>query len=199
MAGDVFLWSPPEDPAGEYLARSLAQRGLLAPAERTMEGCRALVTARLTPRAVLGVLTGGGEPPAELVFGALWAGKPVWVPMSAGTWQSLPRSPLGRMVGEGLELLMESGLVFCPLEEIALRAGGPGGRMEGAVTARRVEEAARQGRRYLTLGPLGLVTPLAADRAGELGMTIEKRGRCGAGTGPGYGVVYPQGRRPGGP
>ena len=85
-------------------------------------------------------------------------------------------------------------LLARPQDHEAIRAGRLrftlGGRVEetapppgvvrvdrGAVTERKVEEAARAGAR-LVLGPAAVLTPLAREKARALGIEIERERRC---------------------
>lgn len=107
----------PGDPLAVYLRGALAQEGLLN------EAGPDVALPRLTGAVVCQVYSGVcRQETAERVLGALLGGRRVWCPWEGV--EPLGRGPLGRLMGERLWTLRRSGLVLCPLGQLAARAAG---------------------------------------------------------------------------
>ena len=115
--GNLRLLDEPGEPLGVYLRHVLDREGLLG------DGSGGLVLPRLTGEVICQVYAGVcTKEPARLVLEALLSGKRVWCP-----WEGLEltgRGPLLRLVRERLWALRRSGLVLCPLGQLARLGGG---------------------------------------------------------------------------
>ncbi len=125
MAGkDLLLLDEPGEPLGAYLRHVLTAAGLLG------DGGGGLVLPRLTGALICQVYAGVCQDrPARLVLEALLAGRRVWCPWEG--LERLGRGPLERLVAERLWTLRRSGLVLCPLGQLAALAAGAGARQGG--------------------------------------------------------------------
>lgn len=126
---------------------------------------------------VLLALGDGGGTAVEAALGAAWRGQAIWAPRETlDGWPVGPRSD-----GAVGALRQVERLGVCPvaLGELGfwLRYGG---RQEGVLTAAKLEEWLRRGKRGLYLPEGTVVTPLARKRAEEEHFRLERRGReCG--------------------
>lgn len=115
--GGLRLLDEPGEPLGVYLRHVLEREGLLG------DGAGGLVLPRLTGETICQVYAGVCiEEPARPALEALLSGKRVWCP-----WEGLEltgRGPLRGLVRERLWALRRSGLVLCPLGQLARLAGG---------------------------------------------------------------------------
>ena len=122
---ELKLLDEPGEPVGAYLRHVLQQRGLLG------DGSGGLVLPRLTGAVICQVYSGvcTGDVAVQ-VLECLLSGRRVWCP-----WEGLAltgRGPLERLVRERLWALRRSGLVLCPLGQLAdLAANGQRGRQYG--------------------------------------------------------------------
>lgn len=128
MAGEIEsglrLLDEPGEPLGAYLRCVLSRAGLLG------DGSAGLVVPGLTGMTVCQVYSGvcQGEP-ARSMLECLLAGRRVWCP-----WEGLEEfgtGPLGRLIRERLWTLRRSGLVLCPLGQLAQMAAQGSGRGSG--------------------------------------------------------------------
>lgn len=124
MAGNgLLLLDEPGEPLGAYLRHVLGAEGLLGDGG-------GLVLPRLTGALICQVYAGVCQDrPARLTLETLLAGRRVWCP-----WEGLEqtgRGPLERLVAERLWTLRRSGLVLCPLGQLAALAAGAGERQAG--------------------------------------------------------------------
>lgn len=122
--GGLRLLDEPGEPLGAYLRHALEREGLLG------DGSGGLVLPRLTGEVICQVYAGvcAAERP-RLVLDALLASRRVWCP-----WEGLEltgRGPLGHLVRERLWCLRRSGLVLCPLGQLAQAVRGREGRRSG--------------------------------------------------------------------
>ena len=112
MATDVLLLDEPGEPLGVYLRSVLEADDLLG------DGRGGLILPRLTGETICQVHAGVCQSDAaRQVLAALLAGKQVWTP-----WEGLShlgRGPLARLTAQRLWDLRRSGLVLCPLGELA--------------------------------------------------------------------------------
>lgn len=178
-----------ESPRWDYLCRELEARGLLAPG--APEALGGVVLPTLAGETVCQVWAGvclSNE--SRALFHALLTGGSAWAP-----WEgvALGDGVMARRVRSRLEELEEAGLILCPLTQLPdwVERGTPAG---GVVTARRVEAAGAAGAAGLALPPGGLATPLARERARELGIFIRGGRGNGIGTGGGLGLGHPEER-----
>ena len=123
--GNLKLLDQPGEPVGAYLRHVLEQRGLLG------DGSGGLVLSRLTGKTICQVYAGVcTDDVAGQVLENLLAGRAVWCP-----WEGLERTgrgPLERLIRERLWVLRRSGLVLCPLGQLAdVAAQGQRGRKYG--------------------------------------------------------------------
>ena len=123
--GNLRLLDEPGEPVGAYLRHALEGRGLLG------DGSGGLVLPRLTGGIICQVYSGVcTDEFARQVLECLLSGRRVWCP-----WEGLERTgrgPLAGLVRERLWLLRRSGLVLCPLGQLAeLAAHGQGRRSYG--------------------------------------------------------------------
>ncbi len=113
--GGLKLLDEPGEPLGAYLRHALDARGLLG------DGSAGLVLPRLTGAIVCQVYAGVcAQGPAEQVLACLLDGRPVWCPREGV--EAMGRGPLERLTRERLWLLRRSGLILCPLGELAQMA-----------------------------------------------------------------------------
>lgn len=139
--GNLRLLDQPGEPLGAYLRYALTQAGLLG------DGSGGLVLPRLTGETVCQVYSGVcTKEVSGQVLECLLAGRRVWCP-----WEGLSdfgTGPLARRVRERLEALRRSGLILCPLGQLAqMAARGAGrGRGYGAGTGGRVGVVYPKGR-----------------------------------------------------
>lgn len=112
----LLLLDEPGEPLGVYLRSALTARGLLG------DGRLGLVLPRLTGETVCQVYAGVcTASTAQKVLAALLAGKPVWCPWEG--MELLGRGALYRLCRERLCVLRRSGLILCPLGQLAQLAG----------------------------------------------------------------------------
>ena len=109
---ELKLLDQPGEPMGAYLRQVLEQRGLLG------DGSGGLVLPRLTGKTICQVYAGVcTEDIAAQVLESLLDRRPVWCP-----WEGLERTgrgPLAGLIRERLWTLRRSGLVLCPLGQLA--------------------------------------------------------------------------------
>ncbi len=123
--GGLLLLDEPGEPLGIYLRSVLTAAGALG------DGGSGLVLPRLTGETVCQVYAGiCAQEPAQKVLSALLAGRPVWTPKEG--LSDFGRGSLGRLAAERLWCLRRSGLVICPLGELAAWATGGRERRYGA-------------------------------------------------------------------
>lgn len=123
--GGLRLLDEPGEPLGAYLRSALAAANALG------DGSGGVVLPRLTGALICQVYAGVcPREPAGAVLEALLAGRGVWCP-----WEGLEltgRGALARLVRERLWTLRRSGLVLCPLGQLAqMAAQGRGERRSG--------------------------------------------------------------------
>lgn len=111
-AGGLALLDEPGEPLGAYLRYELERRGLLG------DGSWGLALPRLTGALICQVYAGVCQSEsARRTLECLMAGRRVWCPWEG--LDSLGRGALGRLVRERLWVLRRSGLVLCPLGQLA--------------------------------------------------------------------------------
>ena len=114
MGLDVLLLDEPGEPLGVYLRSVLEAAGVLG------DGRDGLVLPRLTGEIICQVHAGVCHSEvAENVLATLLAGKRVWTPREG--LSDLGRGPLARLTAGRLWDLRRSGLILCPLGELAAR------------------------------------------------------------------------------
>lgn len=110
--GGLALLDEPDEPLGAYLRSVLTREGLLG------DGSLGLVLPRLTGPVICqvygGVCVDGA---ARAALGHLLARRRVWCPWEG--LEELGTGPLGRLTRERLWTLRRSGLVLCPLGQLA--------------------------------------------------------------------------------
>lgn len=118
------LLDEPEEPLGAYLRYALTRAGLLG------DGTAGLVLPRLTGSVICQVYGGVcSQESARQTLECLLAGRRVWCPWEG--LEELGAGPLARLVRERLWRLRRSGLVLCPLGQLAQMAAQGAGRGSG--------------------------------------------------------------------
>lgn len=130
--GGLALLNEPDEPLGAYLRCVLSRAGLLG------DGTAGLVLPRLTGTVICQVYGGVcTDETARAALECLLRRRRVWCPWEG--LEELGTGPLGRLVRERLWTLRRSGLVLCPLGQLAGMAAqeAEGGSGYGAGTSGR--------------------------------------------------------------